>query len=199
MGRRATCSARACRRSSRSFPERNAPLRSGLLSRAKVSDKGRAENEPRLRVLVLSGPNLAELGTREPAIYGTETFAAIMAELTAVARATSNVEVVARQSNHEGALIDWIAAAAREGFHGIVLNPGALTHTSVALLDAVKGAAIPTVEVHLSNPEARESFRRKSFVGRACLAKVAGFGKQSYLLGLHGLVSHLERAAKRPR
>lgn len=148
-------------------------------------------------MLVLSGPNLGELGTREPHIYGAESFEAIMAELVAVARATSSVECVTRQSNHEGVLIDWIAGAKREGFDGLLLNAGALTHTSIALLDAVKGTDLPTIEVHLSNPEARESFRRRSYVARACLAKVAGFGKHSYLLALHGLVSHLDRAKRR--
>jgi 3-dehydroquinate dehydratase II len=151
----------------------------------------------RTRVLVLSGPNLAEIGRREPEIYGTESYRTIMEELVAVTRETHAVDCVARQSNHEGQLIDWIASAAEDGFAGIVFNPGALTHTSIALLDAVRGCGLPCIEVHLSNPEAREAFRRRSYVGRACLAKVAGFGKDSYLLAVRGLVAHLERAAAR--
>ena len=147
----------------------------------------------RFRVLVLSGPNLAELGRREPEVYGTESYQTIMTELVAVTRETCAVECVAKQSNHEGQLIDWIASAAEDGFAGIVINPGALTHTSIALLDAVRGCALPCIEVHLSNPEAREAFRRRSYVGRACLGKVAGFGKESYLLGVRGLLAHLER------
>jgi len=141
-------------------------------------------------VLVLSGPNLDRLGSREPAIYGTETLAEIHAELgvTAVAHGAA---VVCRQSAHEGELVSWVGAALDEGFHAIVINPGAYAHTSIALLDAVKGSALPVVEVHLSNPEAREPFRRRSYVARACVGKVAGFGGRSYTLGLIAVIDFL--------
>jgi 3-dehydroquinate dehydratase-2 len=146
-----------------------------------------------LRVLCLSGPNLQLLGTREPAIYGHETLAQIYARLSAHA-ATLGAEVDGRQSNHEGTLCDWIGDAPREGFAGILLNAGAYTHTSLALFDALKAVALPAVEVHLSNPEAREAYRRQSMVAPACIGKVAGFGAESYLLALDGLVRHLTRA-----
>jgi 3-dehydroquinate dehydratase II len=139
---------------------------------------------------VLSGPNLDRLGKREPEIYGRKTLAEIHAEIASHARQLG-AEVDCRQSNHEGDLIGWIGAAAESGFSGILINPGALTHTSYALYDAVRGAGIPVVEVHLSNPEAREPFRRRSRVAPACIAKVAGFREQSYLLALSGLLRAL--------
>lgn len=161
-----------------------------------TSDRSRDDSATRagLRILFLSGPNLDRLGTREPALYGTETLAAIVSELADFARASWGAEVVARQSNHEGDLVSWIGAARDERFDGIVLNPGALTHTSVALLDAVKGSGVPAVEVHLTNPEAREAFRRRSFVARGCLGKIAGFGKLSYRLAVEGLIHHLAQS-----
>lgn len=142
------------------------------------------------RILVLSGPNLDRLGKREPAIYGTTTLPAIHAELERAA-ALHRAHVVCRQSNHEGQLVDWIGAASDEGFSGLIINPGAYTHTSIALLDAVKGSGLPTVEVHLSNPDAREPFRRRSYVARACVGRIAGFGPASYVLALEGLVRTL--------
>ncbi len=140
------------------------------------------------RILVLSGPNLDRLGRREPEIYGSVTLAEIHQRLAELAN-TLEAEVVCRQSNHEGLLIDWINAAGDEGFDGILLNPGALTHTSIALYDSLKCAGLPAVEVHLSNPDAREAFRRRSRVAPACVGRVAGFGAESYLLALRGLVS----------
>jgi 3-dehydroquinate dehydratase II len=160
--------------------------------RARASRDDSASRQSGLRILVLSGPNLDRLGSREPELYGTESLAFIVSELADVARATWGVEIVARQSNHEGDLVGWIGAGRDERFDGIVLNPGALTHTSVALLDAVKGSGLPVVEVHLTNPEAREAFRRRSFVARGCLGKIAGFGKRSYHLAVEGLVHHLQ-------
>ncbi|MFO0758211.1 MAG: type II 3-dehydroquinate dehydratase [Byssovorax sp.] len=145
------------------------------------------------QILVLSGPNLDRLGTREPDVYGTTTLAEIHAALAAAARARG-ASVVCRQSNHEGALIDWIGAAAGDGFAGILINPGAYTHTSIALLDAVKGAGLPAVEVHLSNPAAREPYRRRSYVARACVGTIAGFGPRSYTLALEGLLDRLTAA-----
>ena len=144
-----------------------------------------------VRVLVLSGPNLDRLGKREPAIYGKATLAEIHALLAAGAQARG-AEVDCRQSNHEGALIDWLGAAADEGFSGILLNPGALTHSSYALYDAIKGSSLPTIEVHVSNPDAREAFRKNSLVAPACVGRVAGFGAASYMLALTGLLDRLD-------
>ncbi|MFO0678727.1 MAG: type II 3-dehydroquinate dehydratase [Polyangiaceae bacterium] len=147
-------------------------------------------------MLCLSGPNLQLLGTREPSIYGADTLADVHAALGRRAKELG-VAVTCRQSNHEGELVDWIgeAATAPKGgrFHGLVFNPGAYTHTSVALLDAIRGTDLPTVEVHLSNPDAREAFRRRSRIAPACVGRVAGFGASSYVLGLDGLVGHLRR------
>ena len=143
-------------------------------------------------MLVLSGPNLDRLGTREPEIYGAETLADIHAALGTLG-AELGVDVDCRQSNHEGFLIDWIGAAGDDGFVGLLINPGALTHTSYALYDALRGSSLPAVEVHLSNPDARESFRRISRVAPAVVGRVAGFGARSYLLALRGLVEHLPR------
>jgi 3-dehydroquinate dehydratase-2 len=135
------------------------------------------------------------LGTREPEIYGKETLADIHGRLAE--RATElHVTVEAFQSNHEGALLDRIGAA-RGTFHGLLLNGGALTHTSLALFDAIKAVGLPCVEVHLSNPEAREAYRHESKIAPACIAKVSGFGGDSYLLALEGLVRWLRRGAGR--
>jgi 3-dehydroquinate dehydratase-2 len=143
------------------------------------------------RVLVLSGPNLQLLGTREPAIYGTETLDQIHTRLAKRA-GELGAKVEARQTNHEGTLCDWIAEA-RTTQDGLLLNAGAYTHTSLALFDALRAVGLPCIEVHLSNPEAREEYRRHSMVAPACVAKVAGFGAESYLLALEGLVGYLKR------
>jgi 3-dehydroquinate dehydratase-2 len=140
-----------------------------------------------LRVLCISGPNLQLLGTREPEIYGRETLVQIHERLAARGRELG-AEVDARQTNHEGAIVDWIGAG---GAHAILLNPGAYTHTSIAIYDALKAVGVPCVEVHLSNPDAREAFRRRSRVAAACLGRVAGFGAESYLLALEGIVRYL--------
>ena len=148
------------------------------------------------RILVLSGPNLQLLGTREPEIYGKETLSDIHARLQARA-AELGVSVEAFQSNHEGALLDWIGAA-RGAFEGMLINAGALTHTSLALFDALKAVGhppspVPCGEVHLSNPEAREAYRHESKMAPACIGKVSGFGGDSYVLALEGLVRWLAR------
>lgn len=145
---------------------------------------------------MLSGPNLQLLGTREPEIYGKETLADIHRRLADRARELG-VAVEAFQSNHEGALLDRIGAA-RGVFDGLLLNGGALTHTSLALFDAIKAVGLPCVEVHLSNPEAREAYRHESKLAPACIAKVSGFGGDSYLLALEGLVRWLGRRPARP-
>lgn len=143
----------------------------------------------RLRILCLSGPNLQLLGSREPELYGRATLPEIHARV--VAHGTKlGVDVEARQSNHEGELVDWVGEA-KGAFDGLLLNAGAYTHTSIALLDALRAVGLPCVEVHLSNPEAREPFRRRSRVAPACVGKVAGFGADSYLLALDGLVTRL--------
>ena len=150
---------------------------------------------PALRVMVISGPNLDRLGRREPSIYGTATLDDIHRRLENVAQENGAV-VDCRQSNHEGDLLDWIGQSADGAADGILINPGALTHTSYALYDAVRSALIPTIEVHLSNPFAREEFRRKSLIAPACLGKVAGFGAMSYQLALMGLLDHLRTLAQ---
>lgn len=150
-----------------------------------------------MRILVLSGPNLHRLGKRQPEIYGHQTLEQVHQRIAAEA-AELGVQVECRQSNHEGELVDWVGAAQEHGFAGILINPGAYTHTSYALYDALLGAGVPSVEVHLSNPEAREEFRRRSRTAAACVGKVAGFGDGSYLLGLRGLVATLGAAPRSP-
>ena len=160
-------------------------------ARARPTPKRRGPKRKRLlRVLVLSGPNLDRLGRREPDIYGRLTLAEIH-ELVSARAAELGATAVCRQSNHEGDLVGWIGTAEEDGFVGLLLNPGALTHTSYALYDALRGASVPAVEVHLSNPDAREPFRRRSRVAPACVGRVAGFGAESYLLALQGLLAHL--------
>ena len=142
------------------------------------------------RILVLSGPNLQLLGSREPAIYGRTTLAEIHTGLERDAKARG-ATVDCRQSNHEGALLDAIGSAMGK-FEGILINAGAYTHTSLALRDAIKSVAIPCVEVHVSNPEAREPFRRRSTIAPVCVAKVAGFGARSYAVALAALLDLLD-------
>jgi 3-dehydroquinate dehydratase II len=132
------------------------------------------------------------LGTREPEIYGKATLTEIHARLAARGRELG-AEVEARQTNHEGTIVDWIGEARASGFAGLLLNPGAYTHTSIAIHDALKAVSLPCIEVHLSNPDAREPFRRRSRIARACLGRVAGFGPDSYELALDGLVRFLSR------
>ena len=158
--------------------------------RKQAARRGSSAAKTTLRVLVLSGPNLDRLGRREPEIYGRTTLAEIHERLGSVARELG-VAVECRQSNHEGLLIDWIGAASDDGFRAILINPGAYTHTSYALHDAIKGAGVPTVELHLSNPDAREAFRRHSCVAPACLGRIAGFGAASYEVALRAVVQHL--------
>jgi 3-dehydroquinate dehydratase-2 len=134
-------------------------------------------------VYVLNGPNLNLLGLREPAIYGSDTLDDIAAMLEDRAREL-NLEIEMRQSNHEGHLLDWMHEAQAEGALAVLLNAGALTHTSLALYDAIRSITTPVIEVQISNPHAREAFRHKSYVGMAAKGSVAGFGARSYLLAL---------------
>ena len=146
------------------------------------------------RILVLHGPNLNALGTREPRIYGHATLDDIDRRLADLG-AELGVEVECQQSNHEGVLIDALYRAHGRS-HGILLNPGALTHTSVALRDAALAAGIPVVEVHLSNPNAREAFRHGSCLSGVAVGVIQGFGADSYLLGLRALAGHLAHAGR---
>lgn len=140
-----------------------------------------------MKILIVHGPNLDRLGRREPAIYGEETLADIDARLVSLG-AVLGADVVSFQSNWEGAIIDRVHAAADQGVAGIVINPGGLTHTSVALRDALLAVVIPFVEVHLSNVHAREPFRRHSYLSDVAVGVVCGFGAESYELGLRGLL-----------
>ncbi|GLR48664.1 type II 3-dehydroquinate dehydratase [Sphingomonas astaxanthinifaciens] len=135
------------------------------------------------KVLVLNGPNLNRLGTRETEVYGSDTLDDIAAMLHERA-GPLEVELDVRQSNHEGHLIDWLHEAADTGVHAVLLNAGGLTHTSVALRDAISAIAVPVIEVHLSNPAARESFRRRSLISGVCKGIISGFGAHGYALAL---------------
>lgn len=134
-------------------------------------------------IYVLNGPNLNLLGTREPEVYGSDTLDEIAGALEDRARELG-VSVDVRQSNHEGHLIDWIHEAQAEGAKAVILNAGGFTHTSVALHDAIKAVATPVIEVHLSNPHGRESFRHRSLVAKAARGTIAGFGALGYSLAL---------------
>jgi 3-dehydroquinate dehydratase type II len=136
-----------------------------------------------VKILVINGPNLNMLGIRQPEIYGRTTYEDLKAMISAEAERLG-VAVDFFQSNHEGALVDAIQQAYFDKVDGIVINPGAYTHTSVALLDAIKAVSIPTVEVHISDPDAREAFRRISYIREACVATIKGRGLEGYLEAL---------------
>jgi 3-dehydroquinate dehydratase-2 len=142
-----------------------------------------------LRIQVLHGPNLNLLGTREQSIYGTQSLDALDSAITKLAKELA-VKVDLRQSNSEGELVTWIQKA-RSKYDGIIINPAAYTHTSVAIRDALLACGLPAVEVHLSNIYKREEFRQHSLTAPACIGQVAGFGKESYILGLKGLIRSL--------
>ena len=141
-----------------------------------------------MKILVINGPNLNMLGIREPDIYGKQDFEALQKYIRECADALS-LKVTLFQSNHEGEIVDVIQAAYGV-YDGIVINPAAYTHTSVALLDAVKAVGIPTVEVHVSDPDSREEFRHISYIRAACVKTISGRGLPGYLEALHYLVEH---------
>ena len=144
-----------------------------------------------MRILILNGPNLNLLGVREPEIYGNQTYEDLC-KLVEAHAAAIHVEVEIRQSNHEGVLVDWIQEA-RGCFDGIVLNPAAYTHSSVALLDAVLAAQLPTVELHISDLSKREPFRQISYVRAACVKTIAGHGFAGYLEAMDYLKEEVQK------
>ncbi len=141
-----------------------------------------------MKILVLNGPNINMLGIREPKIYGKENYASLIAKIQNYAN-ERGIELKIFQSNHEGVLVDEIQAAYKK-FDGIVINPAAYTHTSVALLDALKAVGIPTVEVHISDVSKREDFRQISYVRSACIATISGHGTDGYLEAIDLLIEH---------
>jgi len=144
-----------------------------------------------IRILVLHGPNLNMLGTREQEHYGTESLQVVNARLTALARA-EGATLEARQSNNEGELVSWIQEA-RDRFDALVINPAAYTHTSIAIRDAVASIELPTVEVHLSNIHKREDFRRHSYLASVAIGQISGFGALSYQLAVRAVLEHLKQ------
>lgn len=144
-----------------------------------------------MRILILHGPNLNMLGTREPGIYGSMTLSQINEALEVLAHELG-CEVSFMQSNSEGALVDAIQSAL-DRFDGILINPAAYTHTSVAIRDAISSVALPVVEVHLSNIYRREEFRTKSYIAPVSIGQVSGFGPESYLLGLRAIFTYIEK------
>ncbi len=144
-----------------------------------------------MKILVINGPNLNLLGTREPEIYGSATLSSIEKEILEYTESFKGVEVEFFQSNHEGEIVDKIQYA-KGLYDGIIINPAAYTHTSVAIADAIKAVNLPAVEIHLSNINSREDFRKKSITAPSCIGQISGFGKNGYLAGLFCLIKHLE-------
>ena len=144
-----------------------------------------------VQVLVLHGPNLNLLGTREQAVYGSVSLKTVHSAISKFAR-EQGVQVDIRQSNAEADLVSWIQEA-RKRFDAIVINPAAFTHTSIAIRDAIAAAAVPTVEVHLSNIYAREAFRQHSYIAGVSLGQISGFGPQGYMLAIRAVIDHLHQ------
>jgi 3-dehydroquinate dehydratase II len=148
-------------------------------------------------VFILNGPNLNLIGQREPEIYGADTLASIEEGLRAQA-AAAGLEIVFRQTNHEGVLVDWVQEA-RDGAAAVILNAGAYTHTSIAILDALRALQAPVIEVHLSNIFKREAYRHHSYVSPAATGVICGFGAQSYRLALAALIDIIQSSAPASR
>ncbi len=142
-----------------------------------------------MKLMIINGPNLNLLGIREPAHYGKETYANLLQKIQKHAD-EKGIEVAFRQSNHEGDLVDFIQST-YQAFDGIVINPGAYTHTSIAILDAVKSVGVPTVEVHISDVNAREDFRKISYIRAACILTISGHGTAGYLEAIDHLVEYI--------
>ena len=167
------------------------------LSRGIVLTYPVCEHKDMLRIRVLHGPNLNLLGTREQSIYGTLSLDALDSAITKLAKELA-VKVDLRQSNSEGELVTWIQEA-RTGYDGIIINPAAYTHTSIAIRDAIAAAGLPTVEVHLSNIHQREEFRHRSYVAGVAIGQISGLGPTGYLLALRGLHDHLTASRRQKK
>ncbi len=148
-----------------------------------------------MKLYIINGPNLNLLGLREPQHYGSTTYAQLLEKIKAHGRELG-VETVCKQSNHEGDLVDWIQEAYFEGAYGIVINPGAYTHTSIALLDALKSVMLPAVEVHISKVEEREDFRQVSYLRTACVKTITGHGIDGYLEAMDELTARWKGEAE---
>ena len=147
-----------------------------------------------MKILVINGPNLNMLGIREPEHYGKETYNDLINKIKT--HCENKCEVEFKQSNHEGALVDFIQDAYFEHYDGIIINPGAYTHTSIALLDAVKSVMIPTIEVHISDVASREDFRQISYIRAACIKTISGKGTNGYLLAIDELIDYIQEEDK---
>jgi len=145
-----------------------------------------------MKILIINGPNLNMLGIREPEIYGNTTLLSINNEILEYSKQFNDIEIEFFQSNHEGQIVEKIQNALNN-FDVIIINPAAYTHTSVAIADAIKAVNLPAVEIHLSNINSREDFRKKSITASSCIGQISGFGKNSYLAGLYCLIKYLEK------
>ena len=147
-----------------------------------------------MKILIINGPNLNMLGIREPEHYGHETYSDLENKIRNYCQGKCEIEI--KQSNHEGVLVDYIQGAYFDGFDGIVINPAAYTHTSIALLDAVKSVKLPTVEIHISDVSTREDFRQISYIRQACISTVSGKGTDGYLIAIDELIKHIQEERK---
>ena len=143
-----------------------------------------------MKILVLNGPNLNMLGIREPEHYGKETYSDLENKIKTHCEGICEVEI--KQTNHEGVLVEYIQNAYFEGVSGIVINPAAYTHTSIAILDAVKSVMIPTIEVHISDVSSREDFRQVSFIRQACIKTISGKGTDGYILAIDDIINYIK-------